>query len=72
MKNRNTDDGEEKTKEKKICLPTILMLPLRTEYSSHYFVFKSPLSTDGSSDGSSDFWQMDHLWDHQMVHQMDH
>ena len=55
MKNRNTDDGEEKTKEKKICLPTILMLPLRTEYSSHYFVFRSPLLTERSSDGSSDF-----------------
>ena len=38
MRNRNMDDGDEKIKGKKTCLPIILMQPLRIEYSSHYFV----------------------------------
>ena len=37
MRNLNMDVGDEKIKGKKTCLPIILMQPLRTEYSSHYF-----------------------------------
>ena len=41
MRNLNMDDGDEKIKGKKTCLPIILMRPLRTEYSSHYSVSES-------------------------------
>ena len=48
MRNLNMDDGDEKIKGKKTCLPIILMQPLRTEYSSHYFAFKSPIFIVGN------------------------